>query len=207
VSVNSVVDDSLMPARLDALLRSRSSREAVAERSYWHPNGFLKIVFAGASGTEQLRLHVWPDVPRHDDVHDHAWPYWSIVLAGVLREVHYAEADPGGLDAEVMWRHTYRENGPGRFRLDDPEVVNLRESTRRLLLPTMRSHGEASRIHSFSAVVTPAVTLLAVGRRRKDNSSVYRRTRVVEESIAPEPASPAEVAAWVEFARAAQCST
>jgi hypothetical protein len=207
VSVNSAVDDSLMPARLDALLRSRSSREAVAERSYWHPNGFLKIVLAGSSGAAQLRLHVWPETPDRHDVHDHAWPYRSIVLAGALSDVRYAQVAPGDLDAQVLWRHTYREEGPGRFRLDDPEAVNLRESTRRLLLPSMRSHGDAFCIHSFSAVVSPAVTLLAVGPRQQNHSSVYRRARFVEQSVVPAPTSPAEVATWVEFARAAQCST
>lgn len=207
VSVNSAVDDSLTPARLDALLRSRSIREAVAERSYWHPNGFLKIVLAGASGAEQLRLHVWPGVPENHDVHDHAWSYRSVVLAGVLQERRYAEVAPGGLDAEVMWRHTYRGDGAGRFRLDAPEVVDLRESSRRLLIPGMRSHGTATCIHSFSAVVTPAVTLLAVGPRQQDLSSVYRRARVVEETVVPAATTPDEVGEWVEFARSAQCST
>ena len=44
IAVNSVVDEVHMPARLDAVLRSRSSQKAIAERSYWHPNGFLKVV-------------------------------------------------------------------------------------------------------------------------------------------------------------------
>lgn len=206
MTVNSVVDEVGQGAQIDAVLQSRSTREAVAERSYWHPNGFLKIVLDGRSGQSQVRLHVWPSPVRDDDPHDHAWRYRSQVLAGALLEVRYDEVGPG-LGAELMWRHTYRRSGPGRFQLDAPVLVNLREIERRVYLTSMASHGDATRIHRFTPGITPAVTLLAVGPPQQAHSSVYRREAVADQVVSPRPTTAGEVGSWVEFARAAQCST
>src|SRR5262245_39638009 len=129
-----------MPARLDAILRSRSSQKAIADRSYWHPNGFLKLVLEGASGAPQLRLHVWPR-PGDDDIHDHAWPYRSVVLAGALREVRYDAVDGPDPDAAEYWRHTYRPCGGGRFQLDAPQQVNLRAQRTHVLTPGVPARG------------------------------------------------------------------
>jgi hypothetical protein len=206
VIVNSVVDEVQIPARLDAIMRSQSSRDAVAERSYWHPNGFLKLVLEGASGAPQLRLHVWTTPRGEDDIHDHAWAYRSLVLAGAVREVRYADVDPGPDTAE-LWRHSYRPTGGGRFHLDAPQRVSLRVRQTRILTPGVLARGGAECIHRFSAIMFPAVTLLAVGRPVRCWSSVFRLAPVIDLTLKPVPATPDEVATWVAFARAAQCST
>jgi hypothetical protein len=205
VVIDSVVDELQMPARLDAILRSRSSREEIAARSYWHPNGFLKLVLEGSSGAPQLRMHVWPEPRGGGDIHDHAWPYRSLVLAGAVSEVRYEPAEPGP-DTVDCWRHTYRPTGGGRFHLDVPEPVSLRERQARVLVSGARARGEAECIHRFSGIMFPAVTLVAVGWPVRPWSSVFREAPVIEATLKPVAAGPAEVAAWVEFARAAQCS-
>jgi hypothetical protein len=206
IAVNNVVDEGHMPARLDAILRSRSSREAIAERSYWHPNGFLKLVLEGESGAPQLRLHVWPTPDTEDDIHDHAWPYRSVVLAGALREVRYDEIDEPDPGAEVFWRHTYRPAGGGRFQLDAPQRVRLRARRTRILTPGVSARGDETCIHRFSAMF-PAVTMLSVSRPVRSQSSVYRTAPVTDLTLKPVPATADEVATWVDFALAAQCST
>jgi hypothetical protein len=144
VAVNSAVDDAAMPSagRSLGLARelterraglaavsgricgSRSLQQAVAGRSYWHPNGFIKLVIEERAGWGQLRLHVWPSAQADDDVHDHAWQYESVVVDGDVREVRYREA-AGDDVGDEMWRHSYGMTGHRRFTLRE---VRYREA-------------------------------------------------------------------------------
>ena len=74
-------------------------------------------------------------------------------------------------------------------------------------MPGLLARGEADHIHRFSGIMFPAVTLLAVGRPVRPWSSVFREAPVIDLTVKPVAATPGEVATWVEFARAAQCST
>jgi hypothetical protein len=71
---------------------------AVARRSYWHPNGFAKLVLK--SGTDhKVRLHVWPAGSHRlgeSNPHGHRWNFASTVLSGDgLEDTHYRESDTG----------------------------------------------------------------------------------------------------------------
>lgn len=78
----------------------------VARRSYWHPNGFAKLVLQ-ARRDYKVRLHVWPagDCRRGDtNPHGHRWNFASTVLCGDgLHEIHYVEACSG--DAYERYRY------------------------------------------------------------------------------------------------------
>jgi hypothetical protein len=76
--------------------------EAVVARSYWHPNGFAKLVLHTSADPEfKLRMHVWPEseAPARGEPnpHSHRWEFASTVLTGqgvVVPE--YREAAEGG---------------------------------------------------------------------------------------------------------------
>ncbi|GAA4846088.1 hypothetical protein GCM10023201_42030 [Actinomycetospora corticicola] len=77
----------------------------IAARSYWHSNGFAKIVLATDDDGEdggKLRLHVWPealdDAPRGEsDPHGHRWDFASTVLVGKgFDVVEYQLVEQGG---------------------------------------------------------------------------------------------------------------
>lgn len=56
----------------------------VVAASYWHPNGFAKLVLHEAPGFT-IRLHVWPsgeDRLGEGDPHSHRWDFASAVLVG-----------------------------------------------------------------------------------------------------------------------------
>jgi hypothetical protein len=86
-----------LPHRPDALA-------TIAARSYWHINGFAKIVLAtdGTPDGRKLRLHVWPTAegagPRGEsDPHGHRWDFASSVLVGAgLDVVEYETVDRDG---------------------------------------------------------------------------------------------------------------
>jgi hypothetical protein len=189
-----------LAARLDAISRSRSELEAVAGRSYWHPNGFAKLVLADDRDRGQLRLHVWPELPDEDDPHGHAWHYRSVVVGGELTEITYTE---GTGDAGLpMWCHSYGQVAHRRFTLTDAVPVRLAQSGPPVVhRPGDASGGSPGHIHRFFASAAPAVTMLRVGPVLAPSSSVYRPTPEPRQALAPRPTSLADVARWVDHAR------
>ena len=189
-----------LAARLEAIGRSRSELEAIAGRSYWHPNGFAKLVLDDDRDRGQLRLHVWPERPDEDDPHGHAWHYRSVVVGGELTEITYTERTGGaGLP---MWRHSYGQVAHRRFTLTGAVPVRLVESGPPVEhRPGDASGGSPSHIHRFFASVAPAVTMLRVGPVLAPSSIVYRTTPEPRQALAPRPTSLADVAQWVDHAR------
>lgn len=83
----------------------------VAGASYWHPNGFAKLVLHAAPGFT-IRMHVWPSGERRrgeGDPHSHRWDFASTVLVGAgLRIVESVEMLDSDLDSDVECiRHVY----------------------------------------------------------------------------------------------------
>lgn len=84
---------------LDDLRHDTAAVRSIAERSYWHPNGFAKLVLH-TDVDHKLRLHVWPaGVGRlgESNPHSHRWDFASTVVAGAgLHMVEYTESDTRG---------------------------------------------------------------------------------------------------------------
>jgi hypothetical protein len=209
--VNSVVDDGRCgdalgrttdgrAAVMQATLGSRARQEAVVERSYWHPNGYLKLVLAGGSGITQLRLHVWASTEVADDVHDHAWLYRSQVLTGSVRELRYRETAVAS--GPLWWRHRYQPVGLGRFALKTPSEVGLACVSVDDRGPHDMSGGDAVRIHRLFAIEVPAITMLSIGPAMRRYSHVYRSNAAADSAILPRPTCRTEVAGWIEHALA-----
>ena len=183
---------------LVAILGSRSRLDAVAARSYWHPNGFAKVVLDRRRRSGEVRLHIWPRHPHDEDIHGHAWKYESIVLAGELTEAAYRESESGEDDA--MWRHSYRRVGAQQFAFGAARAVHLTA----VGVPSVHVVGDLSRrkhdhIHRFFASKTPAATLLRVGPSLSPTSSVYRRTAEPPPIRTPRPTSGDELRQWLGF--------
>ncbi len=65
------------------LLSNNNNLKRVANRSYWHGNGFLKIVLLDFH--YKLRLHIWfPNNPCEENIHSHRWGFISQILIGTL---------------------------------------------------------------------------------------------------------------------------
>jgi hypothetical protein len=183
---------------LTATLVSPSRQEAIAGRSYWHPNGFAKLVLADDPRAGQVRLHVWPDQPDDDDIHGHAWAYESTTVAGELTEITYGESPPG--EGPQMWRHSYRQVGQRRFAFVDPTQVGLAEhSERRVHAVGGVSGGWPDHIHRFFASKAPAATLLRVGPIVRRFSYVYRPTAERPQVVAPRPTTRDDVREWIGY--------
>jgi hypothetical protein len=88
------------------------------EKSYAHPNGFIKIVLF-SQPRFQLRLHLWriPEVNANGstgNAHNHRWNFAAAVLAGAYRYREYRE-DNGG---ERFHSYSYEASrGAGSYAL------------------------------------------------------------------------------------------
>jgi len=78
-----LLDDGLLVSLIDNLMRSQSQLDEVANRSYWHKNGFFKVLLLDKRPKYSIRLHIWPGSPLQEgDVHNHPWDMSGFVLTG-----------------------------------------------------------------------------------------------------------------------------
>jgi hypothetical protein len=183
---------------LTTILDTSSLQCAIAARSYWHPNGFAKLVLADHPQTGQVRLHVWPEVPADHDIHGHAWDYKSTTVTGELIEVTYREARDG--EGWPMWRHSYSGVGNRRFSFGDPTPVRIAESGETLVHSAgSDSGGRPDHVHRFFASKAPAATLIRVGPVLRRSSSVYRPTAEPPQIVAPRPTTRDDVREWIGY--------
>lgn len=101
----------------------------VAARSYWHPNGFAKLVLYSSDEPEfRLRLHVWPAVTTglrlgESNPHSHRWEFASVVAVGDgMHMVEYVETEQGG---KPYRRHRYGADPADRAALVADGSVRL----------------------------------------------------------------------------------
>ena len=198
---------------LRALLRSLASdsRRAgeIAAASYWHPNGFAKLVVHSHREPEfHLRLHVWPngspDRPMFEtaNIHNHRWAFASVVVAGGLHVEYFEETREFDVDDPKVLpctRYRYALAPPAPYGRLEPE------GTTTLLAVGGNSYGWPER-HSCSAsdlhIVAPFVeeftaTLLVQGPVRTDHALVYQPLGRKPLVFTGRPVTPGEVTALI----------
>jgi hypothetical protein len=80
-----------MIALLASITQSPALLKQIAARSYWHGNGFLKVVLLDQG--YKLRLHIWfAGTSCEENIHSHRWGFASHVLTGSLKSELWADA-------------------------------------------------------------------------------------------------------------------
>jgi hypothetical protein len=164
-----VADRAGLSAWLQAIADDPESVAQIAKRSYWHVNGFAKLMLHRASRFG-IRLHVWPVRSGRlgeTNPHSHRWDFASTVVAGdglVIAE--FVEAD----DGPKYVRHSY---GGGDL---DPEVaVHLSQFDRRTVLTSERYTTDISVVHTVEPLGASLVaTFIVQGPHRTTSTAVYR---------------------------------
>lgn len=78
-----LLNAGLLRTVIEALTSSQTELGEVASRSYYHNNGFFKILLIDKRPKYSIRLHVWPEHPFQEcDVHNHPWDMSGLVLNG-----------------------------------------------------------------------------------------------------------------------------
>jgi hypothetical protein len=170
---------------LEAVLEDDDCASEVAARSYWHGNGFCKIVLAERGGMK-LRLHVWEaGRAAEENIHDHRWEFSSMVLSGRLVSATYREA-PGG---EPYRAHRYEGGRAGAYTLTEPEDVSLVCVGVQSLDAGSSYWMHSDELHAISRVSADVLTstlVLTGPPRRGSTRLITQRTGVVLEH----PATP-----------------
>lgn len=96
---------------LQSILNTPSQFATIAKRSYWHGNGFLKIVLLDQG--YKLRLHIWFNgVACEENIHSHRWGFASHVLQGALRSEIWQDATDTQQQITIMadeYRYTAKQ--------------------------------------------------------------------------------------------------
>jgi hypothetical protein len=132
----------------------------VARSSYWHFNGFAKLVLQ--SGPDyKVRLHVWPagdDRLGENNPHSHRWNFASTVLCGEgLHDIHYVEADSG-----VTYERYLYAGGNVAGALTHEDTVRLTESSDRTIRAGDRYEMDTSVVHTVRPLGKSLVATLVV---------------------------------------------
>ncbi len=191
-----LADPAALARRLGALA-DPAHAAAVAARSYWHHNGFAKLVLGAESG-HVLRLHVWPAGSPGDggNPHGHCWRFASAVLLGALLDVRYAEAATGA-------PHARRRYAAAGALAAGSVPVRLRATGRRVRRAGERYAVDLAAVHVARPPTgaTPTVTLVVQGPAAVATTVVYVAPGRPAES-APRPVTPAEVRDLADLVRA-----
>ena len=94
-----------MHALLRDIVDSPKLISEIAARSYYHGNGFLKVVLLDRG--YKLRLHIWfKGSACEENIHSHRWAFASHVLTGALKSELWADA--ANDDAPTLTAAEYR---------------------------------------------------------------------------------------------------
>jgi hypothetical protein len=158
---------------LRSILADPTALDRVVAGSYWHPNGFAKLVLHDGPGF-RIRLHVWPageDRLGEPDPHSHRWDFASTVLTGAgLRVVEFVELlSPGSPEDVESIRYSYY----GRSLVPETKVF-LRRDREFDVLTGARYTTVTSRIHTVAPKGNDLVaTLLVQGPHTNPQAVVY----------------------------------
>lgn len=172
------------PLRLRDLLRvvthtltivakeSALARE-VAARSYFHANGYFKVVLFELTDGRKLRLNYWPEAraaTRQEHCHNHRWGYASTVLAGDFVHETFRQT-PSGLAFD---HYVYTPRGErDSFDLHSAGGAFLSQTAASVLMPGDRYVLEFDVIHRFYPRTNRACSLFLQGYPIRDTTDVF----------------------------------
>jgi hypothetical protein len=163
---------------LETSFRDIEVARATAARSYWHPNGFAKLVLYTSTEPEfKIRMHVWSESGSsrrgETNPHSHRWEFASTLITGqgiLLPE--YGEVVEGG---EQFTRYRYGTNPADPALLVDDGTVRLAKvRSSRLSRGGLYTCGTEV-VHTAEPVGEQlTATLVVQGRHRTSTTAVFR---------------------------------
>jgi len=127
-----LLNAGLLRTFINNLTRSQAELDKIASRSYYHNNGFFKVLLIDKRPKYSIRLHIWPEHPFQEcDVHNHPWGMSGLVLNGSYEWPIYTlerTQEEGGLFGLYECRylkdysgHSFNKNGKATLN----EVDNM----------------------------------------------------------------------------------
>jgi hypothetical protein len=171
-------DRTALIAWLRALADSPEELAAVVAGSYWHANGFAKLVLHDTPDF-RIRLHVWPAADGYrgePDPHSHRWDFASTVLVGAGLEIVESDELPARASAadQECVRYTY----DGFELVPEEGTVFLHEHRRFAVRPGDRYTTETTTIHTVATKGNDLVATLVVQGPHTDSATAVYGTEL-----------------------------
>lgn len=175
-------------ALLEAVLTAPGLAHLIARRSYWHSNGFAKLVLAEDTATGiRVRLHAWLDptaAVEEPNIHNHRWEFASVVLGGSGLEVRDFQVDRSGTSHHAF---AYRRPSAGPSVLEPLGSAELLESSCSVVGPgTVYTCGTDEFHRTRPVPGRQLFTLIAQGNTVLPFATVYSRTRTPRQVAEPD---------------------
>jgi hypothetical protein len=184
VRINRVFSEPPILNFLIQLLRSNPYFfEKVKKESYYHENGFHKIVLLSGSYFK-LRLHQFgacEKVPM-ENIHDHRWPFASSILTGRL-EMDLFQTGKSAAESEKLFHFIYnsdKQTGSysttlqGQINMAKKETRCYEQGDTYLMLPH-----ELHRIKNKPG--EESITLILTGKPQSKLCNLYAKREILEQ--------------------------
>lgn len=169
--------------QVSAVVR-RGGNNKWIDRARLHDNGFLKLILVDEDEWEdpqfagyKLVLHVWDDLTQtrtYENVHNHRWPFWSMLVCGRLSWQHYCLSS----SSEAKMSHIeYEYQSPGRsehYTLThkgpvtlEPRMAAIVTAGTSLAMTDMELHRTTRTADALAA------TVFLQGRESRRSTNVY----------------------------------
>ncbi len=121
-----LLKSELLRSAIELVINDSVLLKEVSNRSYFHKNGFLKVLLIDMRPKYSVRLHIWPTEQFSEtDIHDHPWSMTGLVLNGSCNWNIFEECQ----DSESLKKRyicNYLNNYSGHsFKEEDPIFMSL----------------------------------------------------------------------------------
>lgn len=178
---------------LAQLLRSEEALTSVQTRSYYHHNGFRKLVLL-QNKAFKLRLHLWEarSERHHENIHDHRWNFASALLAGSFKTVVWEE-DAAGTEVRLDCTYTPAQEGRA-YGVRENGQVRLRAQATHTLRASDVYYMPASTLHQVTDPGEGATrTLMLTATPVLDSCKLYAEQAIPEADKVNVPFSQMEI--------------
>lgn len=171
-----------LPQLISAILHNEKASEKMLKESYYHQNGFDKIVLL--SGKDfKLRLHHFHARPGHapmENIHDHRWAFASSIIRGGFN-MHLFEEHPDGEEERTLHNYhsakvdqKYATEEIGKRRLKVIERLQYVAGDSYIMLP--------DELHSIIHIPNQeAITLIMTGNNERSTCKLYAKGIIEDE--------------------------
>jgi hypothetical protein len=156
-----MIDHFIQPNDLINYLKNltKDDKEQIAKNSFFHPNGFYKIMLSRNSEGYCTRLHLWRSSDHFvskQQMHNHGWDFTSHILYGKLIDVHYKRT----IGVPNMLEYDDEEIMDGKYNFTNPVPICCVESGRFDRIVGTSYGMTSDLIHMTHPVVDMTITLI-----------------------------------------------
>lgn len=188
-----ILKSGVISARIRRVLNDDALASDLAKGSYLHENGFNKLLlFTTQNEWFHLRIHQWlPQEHFEQNVHDHRFNFWSLILSGSLTNNIWGISDSG----EEFTHYEYRpRNFKEKYEMVNKGSVRLVKEASLAIIQDEVYYFDHRWIHTTSYSPQSVTVILEDRRALRPHANVFIRRNNVESNtlLYESPALPLE---------------